>query len=307
MSERLKPNIRLCEFNAEGALSYPDGQGEGRGTASGVLSQIAQLEPNITFMPESSEHDRGLAPGTEDMLVQMAGCHGEVISFDYVGSDGRGTARRAPHDVRYNDSATFVTNLPVHDWELIELGRDDEGRYFRRGLRVIIGGLAIYCVHFDNERPSTRMAQARDLASDITETGLSTVVVGDFNGTDGRGGDAWFLRNVVGLLAQLPFKNPDGLVASALYHDAQMGVGHAHEILTRDGGLVRVGHGVRTMTPKTRNLKYLPSIPVASIDGVYTTPDIEVVSDLKAHPDIGSDHRPITVDLALSPDSKLNR
>jgi endonuclease/exonuclease/phosphatase family metal-dependent hydrolase len=273
--------IKVASWNVEGRLSGY--QEAGRGSASHILDGIESLDSDVIILPEAYLEE--VAPGVDERLKELGyewqdieyGKNERDWSKEYLGKvpSLRVMSRLAIADVQANNWGDLrpMLALTVRDPET-----DNDVRLF--------------ATHLDDRNEEMRERQADDAVTDIRQTEIPKVMIGDFNAMWHEGRARLIGSRAMRFVARhIPHEGLRHTVTRL----ADMATGRVLRKITGETGLRDADPSRKgTMTPKRRESLSMPSVRVVQIDHALVSDEVEVGSFAVSR-DLGSDHRAISM------------
>ncbi len=282
--------LRVVTWNAEGmfapydatkakAFAHQTAQTRRAGPHD-ALKVLRKLDADIVVIPEFGS--KGWLDETTQLAIQSLGY--EIIEVVYAD--------------RYEPpiEMALLSRLPITHTRVLRLG---EMRSI--GEIIVTTGthdLRVIAVHLDDKTEENRLMQIKDLTDEVNSNlTVPTIVLGDFNAMHENSRFARVSRSraahkLSGLIRHDQLKR----IASRL-HEMALGT-TIHYLLTHTQLLDLDPRRQRTISGKQSGLEWVPAVRLAKIDWVFGTHHI-AVKRYRVSRDVGSDHRPIIVDVQV--------
>ena len=286
----MTPSVRLAIWNIERRLALSPGDAP-RSTPGCIITELLLLQADIIFIPESHN-----LPELPKKIRRQ---------FEAVGYTVYECAYDDPARVKIEpDVAThsmFLTKFPLETAKKYRYDR-------HRSLPTICvriddsSTLTLVGIHLDDRSEAARRVQAGAIIRQYKKSTTPLVLLGDFNAMHKKGiawlYGSWIIRQASRLI-------PHTFLRSVVERFSAMANGGTLRMLMAELGL-RDADPYRhsTVTPKMRGLEFLPSIPLAQIDHILISDDIQV-DDIEVMDDGGSDHRAVVATIKLDKREKI--
>lgn len=270
--------LRVVTWNAEGM--FVEGSKTRRALPHDALTVLRQLDADIIVVPEFG--NLGKLRDEIAVAIHALGYQLALAPYDDVRAKGVGIA--------------ILSRLPVvleRQHRLTETNRSCLEIHCRGGAGEI---LRIVGVHLDDRSEEIRMSQIQAVTDIInTHQSMPTLLLGDLNAMHY---DSRFARMVRSTVA--------GTVARHLHHELlssiatrvhEMGYGTTIRYIDEHTSLrdLDTKHR-RTISARQAGLEWMPSLRLAKIDWIFGSAHFKVLR-YRVMRDVGSDHRPVVVDL----------
>ena len=276
-----KSNIIISSWNVEGHLS--DLARKGRGGTKQIVDEIKNIRADIFVLLEAHSNKS----------IKKLPSYREFLNMGY-----------SVYDVEYDDdldsrtdtyahrlSMLFLCKYPISKIEIHKLGK------LRNCFVAIVNvgsnkQLRVIGIHLDDRSEETRLEQAYDLTGIINSSSIPTVLLGDFNAMHGE--DFWPSK----LMQTKLSKTASNFIFPKLSKRViEMAEGKTLKFIESNTDLTEADASHQaTITPKNRNYKFLPSVPLIQIDHIFVSKGVKINKYLVTK-DSGSDHRAIVADL----------
>jgi endonuclease/exonuclease/phosphatase family metal-dependent hydrolase len=276
--------LTIGTWNIEGRLSCITKKG--RGSPEHILREIKRLDKDILVLPEA--YLNTIADGVNDALSGMG--------YLWVDTAYKETDRKEDYDRWGMPHMRVLSRKDISNVEYVRWGG------IRTSLVCIVKDttsrkdLRIIATHLDDRSENDRQKQIKDLVPYILRRPMPTIILGDFNAMwPGQRASLLNSKAVRFVAHHIPGKK----LRYVLIRLVDMAAGTVLPALTSavDTYDVDPSHSY-TVTPKQRDILWMPSIPLAQIDHILITKDIKA-SNFTIGRDGGSDHRSISVNISL--------
>jgi len=280
--------VRVAAWNVEGRLaSYLNEKG-GRGTPEHILRGIEALDADILVLPEA--YNGSAADPSVDKRL-------EELNYDWFDTPYDDPNREEEIAMYGKSHIRLASRLGFVSKKVMRFG----------GERTLLVGiveepeskkqLQVIATHLEDRSEAQRQRQIDDIVTYINASGTDTVLLGDLNAM-------WpgIPAALIGSFATRIFVNilPPGDLKSELSRLREMATGSTMRRLCEEATLRDADPRHRaTVTPKKRNLPYLPGIRLCQIDHILISRQLSA-TDFRVWPDGGSDHRAISAFLSVS-------
>lgn len=272
--------LRLAIWNVEGRLSENEGDAP-RSTPESIAREIIRLNADVVYVPEARRIDE-----VPQAIRALFTTHGYTV-FECLYDDA-GREVQEPDVAR---SSLFLSRVPTKKHTK---RRYDELRQLpiltveKDGTALTIAG-----VHLDDRSEKDRIVQVKAIVKKFRST-TPLVLMGDFNAAHRTRQTALYRLRAIRMLAK---RIPHSFLQSVVQRFLEMSDGQALRLL-EDGLNVRdADYRHRpTATPKMRGMEWMPSVPIAQIDHIFLSAELEAASDM-VQKDAGSDHRAVVVEI----------
>lgn len=311
MPDHLK-SIRCTTFNIEGGASR-HGSPTKRGTAQNVINNLSSYLANTeisqaVWLPEAFSHDHEnsnpedhrpiRADDTIAMMKRIGDRKWPFLQEVFYGSQSVKTGSPYPYGV-------FMLSRNPDDVQTLMLGD------YRNAVRVNLGDLAIYGIHFDHMSEKKRLEMSQDLLDDIRKITSqkkvkNIIVMGDYNATHSAGLTPWLIRNVGAVLRPLQYVK--WKMPREISRLPEICKGDVLRFLTttnfRDEEVCDTlcdADPSRRATESWRRhglLDKIPARPVLQLDHILHSSGLKAMN-IKVHPDGGSDHRAVSATIQV--------
>jgi len=271
--------LRISSWNVEGRLS--ETKTIKRAKPNDIVKAIKSLNSDILVLLEAHSEN------TIDELATL----GQLKDMGYYvyNAPYSDDLKTRPDAYTSQLSMVLLSKFKIDKFDIYKLG--DIRNCFTA---TIDNKIRIIGVHLDDRSEENRIKQVTDLSKIINKSNIKTVVLGDLNTMHGE--DIWpskFLRSrPIRWLAQI-------ILPIISTRAVEMARGEALKLLEVKTGLIDADINHRpTVTPKSRDLEWLPSIRLMQIDHIYISKNIGV-SNFAIGKDKGSDHRAISATISF--------
>lgn len=275
--------IKIVSWNVEGRLTaYEKSQ---RGTPTQILAEIKRLGADIVVLPEAYLDEP--SPDVDSKLRAMGYRWYDTKYKDTLHDDD--VAKWGwPH-------MRVLYRIPVSNIETKRWGE-------LRDLPVLVvqdpatkKEICIIATHLDDINEGRRLLQLDEIIPFIKRSKLPIIMLGDFNAMWHKGRARLVGSRVFQVLVRLLPKNAQSFARRA----SRMAEGSVMTKLQSAGLTDADPYLLPTVTPKNRNLSWLPSVRLIQIDHILYSKNIDARS-FRIEKDGGSDHRAISAVLTLN-------
>lgn len=273
-------NLRVMSWNAEGM--FVEGSMTRRASPDDALAVLREVGADVVVVPEFGVFERM----SEKTSSAIAALGYTMEQFVYGDERGRGTG------------LAILSRLPIESRQRIAMNE------FKSALEVVVArehqNIRIIGVHLDDRTEAGRLAETEQLVAHIgSRKPLPTLMMGDFNAMDGSTFFARIARGICGDIAVQIVRNEQ--LSSVVSRVREMALGTTIRYIESQTHLRNLDPKFRrTISAKQRGLEWLPAFRLAKIDWVFGSPEV-AVKRYRVLRDVGSDHRPIVVDIEIAP------
>ena len=270
--------LRIVTWNAEGM--FVEGSKTRRALPHMALAVLRQLNADVVVIPEFG--NIGAVHEETVLAIRSLGYQLSLAAYDDDRSPGIGIAVLSRLPVVSESQHA----LPETDRPYLELHcRDESGEILR-----VIG------VHLDDRSEDIRMKQIVAVADSVNaHSTLPTLVMGDFNAMHEGSLFARVARSSIA--GNLTTRVRHEQLASIAARVHEMAFGTTINYLLEHTSLrdLDTKHR-RTISAKQAGLEWAPALKLAKIDWIFASKQLRALNYKVMH-DVGSDHRPVVVDL----------
>jgi endonuclease/exonuclease/phosphatase family metal-dependent hydrolase len=276
-------SLKIASWNVEGRLrGYVT---SGRGSAAGIIAQIAKLEADIIVLPEA--YLDSPASGVDTRLKSM----GYEIHDIAYGHDDRDWSLEYMGGMPY---LRVLSRIPILNVQKSTWANARNLLTFTACDPATGRAILFLATHLDDRSEALRVRQIDDIIPYIKKMAMPTVMLGDFNAMWATPRSKLLGSRATRLVAR---SVPHARVRDIATRLTDMATGSVLARLKAEAGLRDADSKKRpTTTPKMRELAFMPSVRLVQIDHILVSADI-TATNFKVHRDGGSDHRAISAEI----------
>jgi len=278
--------MKIATWNIEGRLAgYL--QKPGRGTPEKIIKEIANLDADVIVLPEFYNGTAMAFTAKKEL---------QELGYEWLETAYNDPDREEEIALYGKSHIAILSRIGFISKDIIRFGgiRDLPVAVVRDP--VTKKSVRIIGAHLEDRSEARRQQQLNELTPFINKQPMPTVLLGDLNalwpGIRASIITSFIVRFVAIVL-------PYGNLRSELSRLIEMARGTTMKRLRDEAHLNETDKKRQpTVTPKKRNLPYLPGVPLCQIDHILISSDMKS-TDFKVAKDGGSDHRAISVTIAI--------